>query len=130
MYPWYLYSVSLYRITEFNDEIPVVLITLTYYLRSIYLYLGNTPFLTLTVHHSTMHIMMYYVPHSQHYVQCTSWCTMYTMMHYAHNVHHSTMVSNYAVAISSQKKFALLSNWMEEIMQTILWDKYISIPIE
>ena len=38
----------MYRITEFNDEKPVLLITL-YYLRSIYLYLGNPPFLTLTV---------------------------------------------------------------------------------
>ena len=34
---------NLYRITEFNDEKPVVLIIL-YYLRSIYLYLGNPPF--------------------------------------------------------------------------------------
>ena len=38
---------NLYRITEFNDENSVVLITL-YYLGSIYLYLGNPPFLTLT----------------------------------------------------------------------------------
>ena len=34
--------------TEFNYEKPAVLITL-YYLRSIYLYLGNPPFLTLTL---------------------------------------------------------------------------------
>ena len=39
---------NLYIITEFNDEKPVVLITL-YYFCSIYLYLGNPPFLTLTL---------------------------------------------------------------------------------
>ena len=39
---------NLYRITELNDENSVVLITL-YYLRSKYLYLGNPPFLTLTI---------------------------------------------------------------------------------
>ena len=43
-----MYSVNLYKIMEFNDEKPVVLITL-YYLRSIYLYSGNSPFLTLTL---------------------------------------------------------------------------------
>ena len=43
----YMY-VELVKITEFIDEKPVVLITL-YYIRSIYLYLGNPPFLILTI---------------------------------------------------------------------------------
>ena len=37
---------NLHKIAEVNDEKPVVFITL-YYLRSLYLYLGNPPFLTL-----------------------------------------------------------------------------------
>ena len=38
----------MYKITEFNDENSVVL-SCHLYLRSKYLYLGNLPFLTLTV---------------------------------------------------------------------------------
>ena len=62
---------SLYRITELNDEKQVVLITL-YYLRSIYLYLGKPPFLTLTIVHTkiavTYKLFLYVYIHENSFI--------------------------------------------------------------